>query len=53
LSGLLRGLGPRQALCAAAAVGACNVEAVDAQSGLLTWEDTLARVAGRLETACS
>lgn len=45
LSGLLRGLGPRQALRAAVAVGACNVEAADAQSGLRSWKDTLARVA--------
>ena len=45
LSGLLRGLGPRQTLNAAVAVGACNVEAADAQSGLRSWEDTLARVA--------
>lgn len=46
LSGLIRGLGPRQSLSAAVAVGACNVEAADAQSGLRSWEDTLARVAG-------
>lgn len=45
LSGLLRGLGPRQALSAAVAVGACNVEAADGQSGLRSWRDTLARVA--------
>jgi sugar/nucleoside kinase (ribokinase family) len=45
LSGLLRGLGPRQALSAAVAVGACNVEAADAQSGLRSWDDTLARIA--------
>ena len=45
LSGLLRGLGPRQALSAAVAVGACNVEAADGQSGLRSWGDTLARVA--------
>ena len=49
LSGLLRGLGPRQALSAAVAVGACNVEAADAQSGLRSWEDTLARVAAGWE----
>lgn len=28
----------------AVAVGACNVEAADAYSGLRTWEDTLARI---------
>ena len=49
LSGLLRGLGPRQALNAAVAVGACNVEAADAQSGLRPWADTLARIAAGWE----
>ena len=49
LSGMLRGLGPRQSLSAAVAVGACNVEAADAQSGLRSWEDTLARVAAGWE----
>lgn len=44
LSALLRGLDPRQAINAAVAVGACNVEAADALGGLRTWEDTLARV---------
>jgi len=45
LSGLLRDLPPLQAMAAAAAVGACDVEAADATSGLRTWEDTLARIA--------
>jgi sugar/nucleoside kinase (ribokinase family) len=45
LSGLLRGLGPRDAINAAVAVGGCNVEAADALSGLYSWEDTLSRVA--------
>jgi len=44
LSGLLRGMGPRETLRAAAAVGACNVEAADAQSGLRSWDDTLKRI---------
>jgi sugar/nucleoside kinase (ribokinase family) len=44
LGGLLRGLGPQRALCMAAAVGACNVEAADSLSGLRSWEATLARV---------
>jgi sugar/nucleoside kinase (ribokinase family) len=44
LSGLLRGLPPGQALTAAVAVGACNVEAPDALSGLRPWDETLARV---------
>lgn len=44
LSALLRGLPPRQALNMAVAVGACNVEAADALSGLLGWEETVSRV---------
>lgn len=44
LSGLLRGLSPEETITAAVAVGACNVEALDALSGLRSWEDTLARV---------
>jgi len=45
LSALLRDLTPEQAVSAAAAVGACNVEAADALGGIRTWEDTLARIA--------
>ncbi len=45
LAGLLRGLGPTQALTAAVAVGACNVEAADALSGIRPWDETLRRVA--------
>jgi sugar/nucleoside kinase (ribokinase family) len=44
LSGLLRGLPPTQAMTMAVAVGACNVETVDALSGICSWEDTEARV---------
>jgi sugar/nucleoside kinase (ribokinase family) len=44
LSALLRDFTPRQAVNAAVAVGACNVEAADALSGLRSWDDTLARV---------
>jgi sugar/nucleoside kinase (ribokinase family) len=44
LSALLRDLPPADALTMAVAVGACNVEAADALSGLLSWEETLARV---------
>jgi sugar/nucleoside kinase (ribokinase family) len=44
LSGLLRGLGPRETVTAAVGVGACNVEAADALSGLRSWEDTLDRI---------
>ena len=45
LAALLRGLGPEDALTAAVAVGACNVEAADALSGVRPWEATMARVA--------
>ena len=45
LSGILRNLPPQDALNAAVAVGACNVEASDALSGLLTWEETISRIA--------
>ena len=45
LSAWLRGLGPEQAMTAAVAVGACNVEAADALSGIRSWEATLSRVA--------
>lgn len=44
LSGLLRGLAPIEAMTMAVAVGACNVEAADALSGIGSWEATLARV---------
>jgi sugar/nucleoside kinase (ribokinase family) len=46
LSALLRGGAPEAAVTAAVAVGACNVEAADALSGLRSWKATLARVAG-------
>jgi len=45
LSALLCGMGPQEAVIAAVAVGACNVEAADALSGLRSWEDTLGRIA--------
>jgi len=44
LSGLLRGLPPHAAMTAAVAVGACNVEAADALSGLRSWEATRHRI---------
>jgi sugar/nucleoside kinase (ribokinase family) len=44
LSALLRDLPPQEAARMAAAVGACNVEAADALSGVRTWEETVARV---------
>lgn len=44
LAALLRGLSSEQATTAAVAVGACNVEAADALSGLRSWEATLQRI---------
>ena len=46
LSALLRDAAPEEAMTMAVAVGACNVEAPDALSGLLSWEDTQRRIAG-------
>jgi sugar/nucleoside kinase (ribokinase family) len=45
LSGLLRDVTPLQAMAAAVGVGACDVEAADATSGIRAWEDTLQRIA--------
>lgn len=42
---LLKNSPPREALRWACAVGACNVEAADATSGIKTWAETEARVA--------
>ena len=44
LSAFLRGLSPTEAINAAVAVGACNVEAADALSGLRSWNNTLTRI---------
>ena len=44
LSALLRDLPPKQAVTVAVGVGACNVEAPDALSGLRSWEETLLRI---------
>jgi sugar/nucleoside kinase (ribokinase family) len=44
LAGLLRNLPPEEAVTAAVAVGACNIEAADALGGLRSWEETLERV---------
>jgi sugar/nucleoside kinase (ribokinase family) len=44
LSAFLRYYYPAQALKMAVAVGACNVEAADSISGLMTWDATRARV---------
>ena len=45
LSGLLRDLPPLQVMAAAVGVGACDVEAADATSGIRSWEETLGRSA--------
>jgi hypothetical protein len=34
----------RETINAAVAIGACNVEAPDALSGLLSWTETMARI---------
>jgi len=44
LSALLRDMSPEDAVTAAVAVGACNVEAADAVSGIRSWEETMQRV---------
>jgi sugar/nucleoside kinase (ribokinase family) len=44
LGALLRDVALEKALTAAVAVGACNVEAADALSGIRSWEETWRRV---------
>ena len=44
LMGLMRDMSPEETLQAACAVGACNVEAVDALSGIRSWFETAARL---------
>jgi sugar/nucleoside kinase (ribokinase family) len=44
LAAILHGLAPADALTAALAVGACNVEAADALSGIRSWEATQQRI---------
>lgn len=44
LCALLRGTSLEEAVTMAVAVGACNVEAADALSGIRSWEETLRRV---------
>jgi sugar/nucleoside kinase (ribokinase family) len=56
ISGLLRSLSPEAALTAAVAVGACNVEAADALSGVPGWETVQSRLAlgwERLKLPCA
>ena len=49
LSGFLRDLSPVETVDASVAVGAFNVEASDALSGLLSWEETINRIANGWE----
>jgi sugar/nucleoside kinase (ribokinase family) len=44
ITALLRDRSPEEVLMYACAVGACNVEAADAYSGLQTWEETELRI---------
>lgn len=44
LAALLRGLAPQVAMQLTCAVGACNVEAHDANSSILSWDQTQARI---------
>jgi len=44
LAAFLRDLLPNEVVTMAAAVGACNVEAADAVSGVRFWDETIARV---------
>lgn len=44
IAALLHDLPPERALTIAVAVGACNVEAADALSGVRPWNETLARI---------
>jgi sugar/nucleoside kinase (ribokinase family) len=45
LAALLRDMSPEEAVTAAVAVGACNVEAADTLSGVRAWPETMERVA--------
>jgi sugar/nucleoside kinase (ribokinase family) len=44
LTAVLRGQSPEEAVTSAVAVGACNVEAADATSGVRGWDETQERV---------
>ncbi|MBP1993352.1 carbohydrate kinase family protein [Paenibacillus eucommiae] len=46
LSGLLHGMSVEESMVAAVGVGACNVEAVDATSGIPSWNKLQERIAG-------
>jgi sugar/nucleoside kinase (ribokinase family) len=44
LAGMIKGQTISDAITSAVAVGACNVEAMDTISGVLSWEETQARI---------
>jgi sugar/nucleoside kinase (ribokinase family) len=44
LTGMLKRLDPFSVMNSAVAVGACNVEAADAVSGIKSWEETQERI---------
>lgn len=50
IAALLRGLGLSEAGRFATAVGACNVEAADALSGIRSWDETTRRIGAGWET---
>ncbi len=49
LSALLRDMSPEDAVTAAVAVGACNVEAADTLGGVRSWDETMRRIASGWE----
>lgn len=53
LASLVRGFSPQEAVMRACAVGACNVEAADATSGVRTWEETTRRLENEWRTRSS
>ena len=44
LAGLVKGMGPEDVMTSAVAVGACNVEKMDATSGVPAWEAVQERI---------
>ncbi len=50
LAALLKGMTPQDSVRWACAVGACNVEAADATSGVRSWQETQARIDAGWET---
>jgi sugar/nucleoside kinase (ribokinase family) len=51
LAALLNGLSPQESIRIACAVGACNVEAHDATSGIRSWQETTARLTAGWNTS--